>query len=420
MAVEVVQFLVRKFVDSLDEESAADELPFSAQFHAMKAEIEKASISSANADELRECLYELNDLLTECRMLTGRPNLRGCLCFAQQPGAWRLTNKTKKRMAVVRCRVVQCVQSDSVGNAAGSQEDGAAAVGLQRWTTAWLEEKSIHGFEQQLAEVESMAFRDCREGRLNGVGIVGMGGVGIVGMGGVGKTALAKLLFHSNRVRGSFRPRIWMCMSRTVCAGADVRKEVLQGMIMALGHEEDDILSMDGSDSLTDLLFAVHQQLAGKRYLIVFDDVWHVDGWYDDVVGSQNTPRRSAADWLERLTFGLPKGRGGMVVVTSRMEQVAAAMVGSSHLHRMRPLTDRESCWKIFMNALHKDKRLVDQATADSMKEEILKTCGGLPLAAKTMGDIFARSLSSHGSTSTSQELGKSNRIINGNSGNLK
>ncbi|GJM92859.1 hypothetical protein PR202_ga09365 [Eleusine coracana subsp. coracana] len=410
MAVEVVQFLVRKFVDSLDEEAAADELPFSAQFHAVKAELEKASISSANADELRECLYELNDLLTECRMLTDRPSLRGC--FAQQPGGWRLT-KTKKRMAAVRCRVVQCVQSDnSVGNAAGSQEDGATAVGLQRWTTAWLEENSIHGFEQQLAEVESMAFRDCREGRLNGVGIVGMGGVG--------KTALAKLLFHSKRVRGSFRPRIWMCMSRTVCAGADVRKEVLQGMIMALGHEEDDILSMDGGDSLADLLFAVHQQLMGKRYLIVFDDVWHVDGWYADVVGSQNNPKRSAADWSERLTFGLPKGRGGMVVVTSRMEQVAAAMVGGSYLHRMRPLTDRESCWKIFINALHKDKRLVDQATADSMKEEILKTCAGLPLAAKTMADIFARSLSSHGSTSTSQELDKSNRIINGNSRNLK
>jgi hypothetical protein len=406
MAVEVVQFLVRKFADSLEDEAAA-ELPFRAQFHAMREVLEKVAVSSANADELRECLYDLNDLLAECRMLTARPNPRRC---SAQPGAWRFA-KAKKRVAAIRCRVWQCAHSDSGGNAAISQEEDATA-GLHRWTTSWLDRRSIHGFDQQLAELESMAFGGCGEGRVNGVGIVGMGGIG--------KTALAQLLFHSDRVRGSFCPRIWMCMSRTACAGADVRKQVLQGMLMALGHEEDAVLTTDGTDSLADLLFAVYQQLTGKRYLIVFDDVWHVDGWYADVVGSQNTPRRAANDWSERLAFGLPKGRGGMVVVTSRMEQAASAMVGNNCLHRVRPLTDRESCWAIFMNALTKDKRTVDLATVNSMKDEILETCGGLPSAAKTMGDIFGRSLSSPASTSTSHELGKSNRIISGNSGKLK
>ena len=59
MAVEVVQFLVRKFVDSLAEEEAAaaamaTELPFIAQSNNMRAELEKAAISPDNADELRE------------------------------------------------------------------------------------------------------------------------------------------------------------------------------------------------------------------------------------------------------------------------------------------------------------------------------------------------------------------------------
>ena len=80
---------------------------------------------------------------------------------------------------------------------------------------------------------------------------------------------------------------------------------------MALGHEEDAILSMDGSGSLAELVIAVHEQLKGKRYLMVFDDVWHVDDWYADVVGAggRNAPRR-ADDWSERLAFGLPKERG--------------------------------------------------------------------------------------------------------------
>lgn len=64
MAVEVVQFLVRKFV----EEEAAAELPFRAHFYDVKAELEKAAISSTNDDELRQCLYELNDLLAVCRL----------------------------------------------------------------------------------------------------------------------------------------------------------------------------------------------------------------------------------------------------------------------------------------------------------------------------------------------------------------
>jgi len=191
---------------------------------------------------------------------------------------------------------------------------------------------------------------------------------------------------------------------------------------MALGHEEDAILSMDGSGSLAELVIAVHEQLKGKRYLMVFDDVWHVDDWYADVVGAggRNAPRR-ADDWSERLAFGLPKERGGLVVVTSRLKQAAETMVGKSCLHHVQPLRNSESCWAIFMDALSQAKGTVDLATVDSMKREILETCGGLPSAAKTMGDIFARSsIPSLASTSTSQEISKSGHIITGNNGSLK
>jgi hypothetical protein len=311
-------------------------------------------------------------------------------------------------VAAVRRRVLQCIENDSGGNAAASQEEdtAAAAAGLDRWTTSWLERSRIHGFDQQLAELESMAFGDCGAGRLNGVGIVGMGGIG--------KTALAQLLFSSPRAKGRFSPRIWTCMSRTASAGADRRKEVLQGMLMALGHEEDAILSIDGSNSLAELVIAVHEQLKGKRFLIVFDDVWHINSWYADIVGRQNTPARTD-DWSERLAFALPKERGGLVVVTSRLEQAAEAMVGKSCLYPVRPLADSESCWAIFTDALSQsqEKMTLDLATVNNMKQEILETCGGLPSAAKTMGDIFgSSSVSPPASTSTSQELGKSDHII--------
>uniref|UniRef100_A0A0D9V6R9 NB-ARC domain-containing protein n=1 Tax=Leersia perrieri TaxID=77586 RepID=A0A0D9V6R9_9ORYZ len=399
MAVEVVQFLVRKFVDSLaeEEEAAAVELPFCAHFYDVKAELEKAAISSTNADELRQCLYELNDLLAECRMLASRRNTPRPGCFSPSE-AWR-SSKAKKRVIAVKRRVLQCVQSDySSGNAAALQEEDSAAAGFSRWTTSWLEDGTIHGFDQQLAELESVVFgADSSVARR-------LAGVGIVGMGGVGKTALARLVFNSPRARGRFFPRIWVCLSRTAaCAGADVRKEVLQSMLMALGLEEEVILSMD---NMGEMAFAVHEQLKGKKYLIVFDDVWNVDGWYADVVGRRNASP-TGDEWAERLAFGLPKERGGVVVVTSRLEQAAEKMVGKSSLHRLQPLADGESCWAIFMDAFSKERRQADLTIVNSMKDEILDTCGGLPSAAKTLGDIFARSLSSPASTS-SQELSKS------------
>lgn len=391
MAV-VVQFLVRKFVDSLAEEAAV-ELPFSAHFYDMRAELEKAVVSSTNADELRECLYELNDLLSQCRiMLTNMPNTRSC--FFAPSEAW-LSNKVKKRVVAVKRRVLQCVQNNPSEDAAGSQEDNAT-TGFSRWTTSWPEQSRMHGFDQQLTELESKAFGDCSPGKLTGVGIVGMGGIG--------KTALAQLMFNSPQARGRFFPRIWVCLSRTACVGKDVRREVLQSILMALGLEEEGILAIDGGgDSLGDLELAVHEHLKGKRYIIVFDDVWNIDGWYADVVGCQNTVPRGD-QWSDCLAYGLPKERGGVVVVTSRLEQAAEMMVGKSSIYRVQQLADRESSWAIFMDALSKERRSIDLTAVNSMKEEILETCGGLPSTAKAMADIFVKSLSIQTPTS-SQEL---------------
>lgn len=251
MAV-VVQFLVRKFIDGLAEEGAS-ELPFSTYFCEMRAELEKATISSSNADELRECMYELNNLLSQCRMLIDRTNTSSC--FFSPSKAWN-SNKVKKRVVAVKRRVLQCVQSDPNGEATALQEDNTTA-GFSRWTTSWAEQNMIHGFDEQLAELEHKAFMDCSPGSLTGVGIVGMGGIG--------KTALAQLIFNSPHARGRFFPRIWVCLSRTTCAAKDVRKEVLQSILMALGLEEEVILALDGGGaSLGDLELAVHEQLKGE------------------------------------------------------------------------------------------------------------------------------------------------------------
>lgn len=138
----VVQFLVRKFIDSLAEEGVS-ELPFGADFYDMRAELEKVTISSTNADELRECMHELNNLLSQCRTLTDRPNTSSC--FFSPSKAWN-SNKVKNRVVAMKHRVVQCVQNDPDGDAAALQEDSTTAE-FSRWTTSWPEQSMIHGFD---------------------------------------------------------------------------------------------------------------------------------------------------------------------------------------------------------------------------------------------------------------------------------
>jgi hypothetical protein len=149
-------------------------------------------------------------------------------CFSPSE-AWR-SNSLKKRVIAVKRRVLRCVESDSSGVggnaavAAALEEEDSAATGFSRWTSSWIEEGTVHGFDQQLAELESMA--ECGAG--------GLTGVGIVGMGGVGKTGLAQLVFNSLRAmrRGAaaagVRPR-----------GREWRRPRLSTVLISVGERRE-------------------------------------------------------------------------------------------------------------------------------------------------------------------------------------
>ncbi|XP_059440484.1 probable disease resistance protein At5g45490 [Corylus avellana] len=147
-------------------------------------------------------------------------------------------------------------------------------------------------------------------------------------------------------------------------------------MLERLGVEEEIInnYKVDQEHNLKELLYAFHLQLQGKRYLIVFDDA-RVSSTCD-------------GKW-DALAYGLPKGCGGAVIVTSRNEEIAKKMVGREGiLHLVLPLSEPESCWSIFKEAAEQDFIPSD---AEIQKREIFKRCAGLPLTAKMMGGIIKK-----------------------------
>ncbi|CAN1161226.1 Putative disease resistance protein RGA4 [Linum perenne] len=122
--------------------------------------------------------------------------------------------------------------------------------------------------------------------------------VSIVGIGGLGKTTLAQLVFDANQVKDHFDTKTWVYVSESF----DV-KVILGKMIQSLTLQTQAGLQLDV------LQAQLLEQITGKRYLFVLDDVWN----------------ETAESWEELgkcLMVGAP---GSKVLVTTRSTKVAEA-----------------------------------------------------------------------------------------------
>ncbi|GMY29964.1 probable disease resistance protein At5g45490 [Fagus crenata] len=252
-----------------------------------------------------------------------------------------------------------------------------------RWSSWSVDANQVHGFDTELIYLEKMLQQRQSVDEFKAVGIVGKRGVG--------KTTLCQVLFNKPEIQAKFLPRIWVCLSSKPNEKKDQKEETVSRMLICLGVDDNIIDSVLKNHGLGGLLYALHLQLTGKKYLIVLDDATAKDEvtkkWYEKL----NSPITESEKWGERLAFGLPKGNGGTVIVTSRDEKLAKAMVEEKNLHRLLPLSDPSSCWSIFNESIVKrGEKLEGVMESEEIKKEFLRKSSGLPLAAKMMGQIRA------------------------------
>ncbi|XP_010258723.1 PREDICTED: probable disease resistance protein At5g45440 [Nelumbo nucifera] len=392
MEDEIAEFLRIKFLRSLAE-FAQTRIPFKSRFQDLEEVAKKLPEIpqlSTERQKLRNILYDLNEVLRECLTLSKK---RDRLCGE---GLW-FRPKAKKRLADIKARLQQLIafatqiqinpdpppsSSPHYDRARWSKD-----VAIKRWSSRSVDTSKVHGFDDKMKEMEEFLFEGGSDG--------GFKAVGIVGMGGIGKTALAQLIFNTQEVKNHFCPRIWICVSQRVHKEngmeIEIRKEIVTRILMHLGIDSPD-------NNLAELLFILHLQLMGKRYLIVFDDVWDTDEWYDQLQLDLGLPEGD--QWSNNIRNGLPKDSGGRVVVTGRLEDAVKKMVGENNLLRLSPWNG-ETCWPIFVDTSEIHRSNCDHPSVDAIKTEILEKCDGLPLAAKTMGQIMRATVS----VSTSETL---------------
>ncbi|VAH85849.1 unnamed protein product [Triticum turgidum subsp. durum] len=188
--------------------------------------------------------------------------------------------------------------------------------------------------------------------------------VSIVGFGGLGKTTLAKEVYR--KLNGEFHCSAFVSVSQK----PNIPK-LLHSLLTQLGCGQ----SFHDCD-LNVLLDQLRENLKNKRYYIIIDDLWGVSAWN-----------------IIKCTF--PESNlGSRLIVTTRIKTVAEACCFGHHEHilEMRPLSEEDSR-KLFFGRIFGSEEACSGELRD-VSVEILKKCGGLPLAIISISSLLASEIS--------------------------
>ncbi|KAB2608218.1 disease resistance protein RGA2-like [Pyrus ussuriensis x Pyrus communis] len=198
---------------------------------------------------------------------------------------------------------------------------------------------------------------DDRQGGDNGRNV---SVIPLVGLGGLGKTTLAKLVYNDLRVVGSFDLRMWQHVS----VDFDIHRLAKEILGSAVGTHISEGLSLD------QLQEQLRDALKDKKFLLVLDDVWNED-------------RIKWSELRDLLVEGAKIG--SKILVTTRNISVASIM-GTVGTHINLEVLSFKDCFSLFVKCAFEEGQERQHPSLYEMGKDIVRKCGGVPLAVKTLG----------------------------------
>ncbi|KAJ1377562.1 P-loop containing nucleoside triphosphate hydrolase [Sesbania bispinosa] len=176
------------------------------------------------------------------------------------------------------------------------------------------------------------------------------------------KTTLAQLLYNDEEVEKHFDLKAWACVSEDFDIFR-LTKTLLESVTSRACERND----------LDFLRVELRKNLSDKRFLFVLDDLWN----------------DKYNDWDELVTPLINGKTGSRVIITTRQQKVAE-VTHTFPIHKLEPLSD-EDCWSLLSKHAFgsEDFHGNEYQSLEAIGKKIAKRCGGLPIAAKTLGGLL-------------------------------
>ncbi|XP_048329904.2 putative disease resistance RPP13-like protein 1 isoform X1 [Ziziphus jujuba] len=237
-------------------------------------------------------------------------------------------------------------------NELGLNDIGRSVIEWKRPPSSSLPDGPVIGRDEDKKKMIELLIRDEQS-------LVNFDVASIVGMPGVGKTTLAGLVFNDDAMK-HFDIKVWVSVSDDFNC-VRLTKAILKSI--TLKNE-----NFDEFSEFQDLLSEV---LAGKKFLIVLDDVWNTNY---GLWATLQSPFRAAAP-------------GSKIIVTTRDINVAKLM-GAVECYNLECVSD-DDCWKVFVQHAFLNRNISEPPNLRLLREKIVSKCNGLPLAAGTLGGLL-------------------------------
>ncbi|BAT97624.1 putative disease resistance RPP13-like protein [Vigna angularis] len=322
------------------------------------ADAEERQITDSNVKEwlalLRDVVYEVDDLLDEVSTKAATQK--------EVSNSFSRLFKTKKIVSISKLEDIVERLDDILKQKESLDLKEIPVESYRPWKaqpTSLEDGYAMYGRDNDKEAIMKMVSVDSINGER-----VSM--ISIVGMGGVGKTTLARSVFNDVKLNQQiFDLKAWVCVSDIF----DIVK-VTRSMIEEITRKPCKLSDLNA------LQLELMDKLKGKKLLIVLDDVWIED----------------CDNWSSLTKPFLSGIRGSKVLITTRNENVAAAVpyhtVEVYHLNKL----SNEDCWLVFANhAFPLSEASETRGTLEKIGKEIVKKCNGLPLAAQSLGGMLRR-----------------------------
>ncbi|KAJ7949314.1 Disease resistance protein [Quillaja saponaria] len=325
-------------------------------------------------DEIKDAVFDAEDLLDEIDTEASQQKLEAELTSGQKYSRCSIkvrhfstliasacvnssNNEIESKIQEVLDRLEYLAeQKDVLGLKDGVGIAGKVSQRLP--STSLVDETQVYGRDYDKDAVMKLLLSDDVNGSRFSV-------TAILAMGGMGKTTLAQLVYNDESVKNHFEIKLWICVSETFDVNG-ITKRILE----ALGFSTND------SGDLNMLQLELKDRLAGKKCLLVLDDVWN----------------ENPTSWEALQQPFNNCGIGSKFLVTTRIENVAKVMHSFS-IHHLKQL-QKEDGWKLFAKHAFDDRDSGAYPNLEAIGKKIVIKCKGLPLAIKTLGGmLYTKSL---------------------------